>query len=160
MAAPLFSSRPAVPPSLHHWAGRGELPLISRPVAGKAWHFMGLLLPLHQAVVWAATWTNLLGHTGFKTSRLTEEHSLPSHWGILSRHAEERILGLRSERAQRGWRGPDHHTTGQLAFQGQERTTHSALWFTASICNSTPWIKGVHLETDQLTSEMCPELKK
>ena len=107
------AAAPAVPLSLHHWAGRGELFLISRPVAGKAWHFMGLFLPLRQAVVWTATWTNLLGHAGFKASRLAEKQSLPSHWGILSRHAEERILGLRkrTERVEGSW-PPFHWTAG------------------------------------------------
>lgn len=175
---PSSEAAPTGPPSLHRWAARGELPLISRLVAGKAWHFVGFLLPLCQAVVWTATWTEPLGHAGFKHpdsrqrsmawEKVEVSRPLPSHWGILGHNAEERILGLRSEqissskkgRRWRGWRWPDRHPTGQLAFQGPERTTHLPRWFIALICNSTPWIKGVGLETDQLTFEIHPQFKK
>lgn len=36
---PCSEAAPSGPPSVHCWAGRGEFPLICRPVAGEAWQF-------------------------------------------------------------------------------------------------------------------------
>lgn len=44
---PCPEAAPASPPSLRGCAGRGELPLIWRPVAGEAWPLADLLLPLY-----------------------------------------------------------------------------------------------------------------